>query len=417
MHILHQVLEECLRNVPEQVLGEIVARKLRDHGVELSPTEQKKILKQIVSGKSEIPFRRSQRENQVISIEFTDDDCQQAEEATTKVLAGLHGVIEGVAETLTTPILETLRKRWRNEWRQQRRLHSGFQQRLYARWKTPLDLLRMLLTIARELGGSANEDAQKSVSSSSPHLVYVLTRLHARACQVTEEILTLLTAGFADGAMARWRTLHEIAVVASFISSHGEELAERYVQHQHVESKRAMQKYLECQDRLGYEPLTDADTANSEREYSAAVARFGTPFRHAYGWAAAQLGIEKPNFSQIEKAVGVEHLRAHFQMASNNGHANPKGAFFRLGLLRESAVLLAGPSNAGLADPGDSAAHSLVLASTTLMVINPTLDNLVGLRIMLKLRGEIATTFADAHQQLIQDEFGGDRGSPQAEHS
>jgi hypothetical protein len=51
------------------------------------------------------------------------------------------------------------------------------------------------------------------------------------------------------------------------------------------------------------------------------------------------------------------------------------------------------------------------------MVINPTLDNLVGLRIMLKLRGEIATTFADAHQQLIQDEFGGDRGSPQAEHS
>ena len=69
MHILHQVLEECLQNVPEQVLGEIVARKLRDHGVELSPTEQKKILKQIVSGKSEIRFRRSQRENRVLSID------------------------------------------------------------------------------------------------------------------------------------------------------------------------------------------------------------------------------------------------------------------------------------------------------------------------------------------------------------
>src|ERR1035437_7625528 len=251
MQILPPVLGECLRKVPEQVLGEIVARKLRDHGVELSPTEQKKILKQIVSGKSEIRFRRSQRENRVLSIELNDDDFRQAEEDTAKVLAGLQGVIEGVAESLTTPILERLRKRWRNEWRQQRRLHSGFQQRLYARWKTPLDLLRMLLTIARELGGSANEDAQKSVSSSSPHLVYVLTRLHARACQVTEEILTLLTAGFADGAMARWRTLHEIAVVASFISSHGEELAERYVQHQHIEWRRALRKYIECRARLG----------------------------------------------------------------------------------------------------------------------------------------------------------------------
>lgn len=304
MQILHQVLEECLRSVPEQVLGEIVARKLSDQGVELSPTEQKKILKQIVSGKSEIPFRRSQREDRVVSIELTDDDFQQAEEATTKVLAGLHGVIEGIAETLTTPILETLRKRWRNEWRQQRRLHSGFQQRLYGRWKAPLDLLRMLLTIARELGGSANEDAQGSVSSSSPHLVYVLTRLHARACQVTEEILTLLTAGFADGAMARWRTLHEIAVVASFISNHGEELAERYVQHQHIESKRALQKYIECQDRLGYEPLTGAEIADREREYNSAIARFGPRFRHAYGWAATQLDIENPNFAQIEKLLG-----------------------------------------------------------------------------------------------------------------
>lgn len=112
----------------------------------------------------------------------------------------------------------------------------------------------------------------------------------------------------------------------------------------------------------------------------------------------------------------MEHLRAHFQLASHNVHANPRGAFFRLGLLRENAILLAGPSNAGLADPGDSAAISLVLASTTLMVINPTLDNLVGLRIMLKLRGEIAATFADAHQQLIKDAFGSERGSPEEEH-
>jgi hypothetical protein len=76
-----------------------------------------------------------------------------------------------------------------------------------------------------------------------------------RACQVTDEIACLLENGFADGAMARWRTLHEIAMVAAVISQHGEAIAERYLAHQFVESKRAMDKYLACYKQLGYGPL------------------------------------------------------------------------------------------------------------------------------------------------------------------
>ena len=53
----------------------------------------------------------------------------------------------------------------------------------------------------------------------------LLIRL-VRACQVTDEIICLLENGFADGAMARWRTLHEIAVVAVVISQHGENLCD-----------------------------------------------------------------------------------------------------------------------------------------------------------------------------------------------
>src|SRR5437870_8332031 len=77
-------------------------------------------------------------------------------------------------------------------------------------------------------------------------------RQHVRACQVTDEIITLLENGFADGAMARWRTLHEIAVVTSLISQHGIELAERYVAYQAVEAKRALDMYARCHTDLGY---------------------------------------------------------------------------------------------------------------------------------------------------------------------
>jgi len=39
--------------------------------------------------------------------------------------------------------------------------------------------------------------------------------------------------------MARWRTLHEINVVITLIAEDGDELAERYLAHDIVESARA----------------------------------------------------------------------------------------------------------------------------------------------------------------------------------
>lgn len=85
-------------------------------------------------------------------------------------------------------------------------------------------------------------------------------------------------------------------------------------------------------------------------------------------------------------------------------HANPTGTFFKLGLLDEVNLLLAGPSNAGLADPGQNAALSLTQLSSALLVLQTTFDNLVALRTMLLLEGEIGEMFLDADQCLKEDE-------------
>jgi hypothetical protein len=261
----------------------------------------------------------------------------------------------------------------------------------------------MLLTISREQGINLNQQLRQAPPTDSTHLVEVLTRLHARACQVVDEILVLLSAGFADGAMARWRTLHEIAVIALFIGEHGDELAERYIWHQHVESRRAMRDYVACQERLGYEPLESGEVADVERSYVAIVDRFGPSFGNQYGWATDQLNNNNPTFANIERAVGISHFRAHYRMASHNVHGNPKGVFFKLGLLEEADILLAGPSNAGLADPGHGAAISLVQTSAPLALLHPTFDNIVTLKIMLDLEAEIGQAFGDAHQKLVDD--------------
>jgi hypothetical protein len=114
---------------------------------------------------------------------------------------------------------------------------AAFRDRLERRWGKALAKLRTLLTIAREWTGGAFERWQHAkAAGQKSHLTDVMLRLLVRACQVTDEILVLLENGFADAAMARWRTLHEIAIVSAVLAKYGEEIAERYVYYQIVES-------------------------------------------------------------------------------------------------------------------------------------------------------------------------------------
>jgi hypothetical protein len=46
--------------------------------------------------------------------------------------------------------------------------------------------------------------------------------------------------------------------------------------------------------------------------------RYGPRFRTQYGWAAEVWTIERPTLSDIERSVHVDHLRAHYRMASHN---------------------------------------------------------------------------------------------------
>jgi len=404
MQSLHKTLEGALGKLPGQLYTQLLVQKLKAHGVNLSRREQQKLEKHILSSASETFSLGRWRwwQSQHVTLDVTAEEMQEIERQFTHVAVDrLSQLIETTASDLAANILGTLKNKWSSEFRSQRREAADFQRRLYRRWGVALGLLKMLLTISREYGGSVNQELRDTSTSTIPHLTEVLTRLHARACQIVDEILVLLTAGFADGAMARWRTLHEIAVIALFIGEHGEALAEQYVLHQHVESKRAMQDYIACQERLDYDPLKASEIEATERSYAEVIARFGRPFGTQYGWAAQQLSSNKPLFSDIERAVGIDHLRAHYRMASHNVHANPKGVFFKLGLLEEAELLLAGPSNAGFADPGHSAAISLVQASTPLTLLHPTLDNVIVLRVMVDLVDEIGCTFADAHQQLL----------------
>lgn len=49
-----------------------------------------------------------------------------------------------------------------------------------------------------------------------------MLHIHGRALQEFLEIITLMKNGFADGAYARWRSMYELSIIASFITENGE---------------------------------------------------------------------------------------------------------------------------------------------------------------------------------------------------
>ena len=89
---------------------------------------------------------------------------------------------------------------------------SGFRRRLRRRRGRSLDALEELIATCAELG-----DKVAYAHETESQIFAALELLRNRAVQVAWEVHTLAAAGYTEGAYARWRTLHEIAVVSEFL--------------------------------------------------------------------------------------------------------------------------------------------------------------------------------------------------------
>jgi len=306
-----------------------------------------------------------------------------------------------IIKEMTEPILSDLKKEISTKLKAHRKDMHGFEKRLQRDWKKPFDLFEAFLVLAFEAGDDFNNEFRKDAAETEDCVFEALTRLHARACQIAFEVLVLLRNGFADGAHARWRSLHEIAVVASFIKTSGNEIAERYLLHDNIESYKAATLYLKHYKALGVEPIPQDEYDSIKAMRDKLINRFGDSYRNNYGWASSALDKDDPNFSDIEENSGLDHLRPYYKLASHNVHANPKGVMFRLGLLGNvQNILLAGPSNFGFTDPAQGTAYSLGLVTVTLITTKPTIDNLVLSNVLLRLEKEIGEEFFKIQKEI-----------------
>ncbi len=406
MDILTSATHDAVMNAAVSIGAEIIVKRASAQGITLSTHEIRRLKAHIREGKLDsfnlkrwTFWRRIFWQKEAIKIGITKDDEEQFKSLLDEIEKKVPEIIVKTMDDIAEDIFRSLESDLREVKKVRRRESKGFRQRLQSRWRAPLDRMHMLLSIAQELGAKVNEEARNSPDTPK-HLVEVLTRSHGRAKQVAEEILCLLECGYADGAMARWRTLHEIAVVALFLNVHGDELAERYILHEDIETRRGAYEYQQHHERMGHPPIPKNELDALDRTCEAAIQKFGKPFGTPYGWTAKILNKDKPTFSDITISLGIDHRKPHYRLASHNIHASPKGVFFKMGLIKDADIILAGPSNLGLADPGCCTAISLVQVSSTLGTLYDSMDNLVTLKVMKKLSDEIQQVFLETQHRI-----------------
>lgn len=404
MDALQRTLNQAVTGIPAVLLENLISKKLKKQGINAPKALCKKLAQHILSGTAEPFIYNSRKYSRSIDLAFDAADVNEIERAFERFQNELLSkTFPRIAERISKKTLKALKSRWLDEYAQQERDLTAFRHRLEERWGKPLGHLRMLLTMSREWCEWAHKRTESLKGGKKKQLRAILIRLLVRGCQVTDEIICLLENGFADGAIARWRTLHEIAVVAAVISQYGEDIAERYIDHQAVESKRALVKYMACYKDLGYRPIPAREQNKILKAHDKAIKKYGQEFETDYGWAAHHLKNKRPSFAALEKAAGRAEMRSYYQMGNDNIHAGIKSMYFRLGLM-EYDGLLAGRSNTGLMEPGQNTAHTLTQLSAIVCLSDSILDDLVAGEMMQALRNEIPQSFNQADRQLRRDD-------------
>lgn len=409
MDTLQQLFDSILEKHIKAVQGNILRKKFGKLGIELRDEQVTDLLERVESTGAAISIELEDGQllgskialasgfpAEVVQIEFSD---AEADELVNRFSSSLSEAIPAMVESSAEVFLKELRRKLRSHVKAGISDRRWFEKRRVKLWKKPFELFEFYLSVVTEMGAEFNDHYRETASKEDDLVFEVLTRLHARACQIGSEVMVLMRAGFADGAHARWRTLHEIAVVVIFIAKHGREAAERYVDHEIVDSyKAALQHQKHC-EALRHPPIPNEEFEQIKTEYENAVNRYGSPFKTDYGWAASILGKERPLFTDIEANVEMEMWRPYYKMASRTVHANIKGITKSLGLPPgEDHILFAGASDIGFADPAHGTAISLLQITTTLLTSRPNIDALIRCSVLRKLEKEIGEEFLVTHQ-------------------
>lgn len=282
----------------------------------------------------------------------------------------------------------------------ERQKHEEFVQRNLSRWSRLFDLMDTLVGSVVDFGQNCAQGHTYQIDEKRDVYFSVVARLHALACRTTNEIICLLKNGFADAAHSRWRSLHELVVVANFIVQCGEECALAYCQHEVVNRYGLLTSFRDYEDRLLEQTPSEEEVERCKRQHDELIAQYdyqyGKEYGKHWGWAAPWLPtgkkgkVPRVTFRMLEEYVKLDHFRPYYAWASQRIHP------MAISLVNDFAtsestenVILVGASDAGMAVPAHSTAVSLVQITSALSLLDINFDKLCHLEAFVHIEKEI----------------------------
>ena len=410
---ISKVIRNILTGLPRTLLRDLLARKIRDAGAKLPIKAINAFADHILAdAKHDFQWDDGQKDKKNIEISFTEEDLDEIKSVIQRVIEKTPDITLKAVKKTSSHLFQQISDEWiAGELIRQAEIED-FRARIEDLWGEGLSYLRLLHICCQEYGEETWWKNKRSKSQTHKFRHSVLGRLHARGCQVTGEIICLLENGFADGAMARWRTLNEILVVAILISSNDEELAERYLLHDAIEEKQQIEKYQLIEVPVGAKPLPKRMRQKVDRKYKAVLKRFGPEFAQQFGWASKhlkqQLGHKKPTFKDLQAAAGRSNFGSHYKIASFSVHAGARSLFFNYSSMMYEGVVMAGRSNAGLSEPAEITAQSLLHLTSLHAGEENSLDRIIERNIkiesLLKIKDKMSSCLSDTDQNLTRSE-------------
>jgi hypothetical protein len=404
MGILQQAFDAELGRLPNAILEDLISEKLEKAGISPDPDLLARIADHVDSGSEELLEWDGEGPDVKVALDSKDFETLSAK--VGQLVETIPAAFDAVMRESARAILKEYKTGLRDVLLMNAVAFEDFRQGIDARWGGALDRLKMLHELSREAGEAFYKRHRRSKSPKRQNLGQALSSLHLRACQVTAEIILLLENGYPDGAMARWRTLHEIAVTAAVLDEGGEEVARRYLGHQAIEAKRAVDQYQKDHIALGEKSLSPTVLRRITLGFDAAIAEFGPSFKNPYGWAVGYVdGGTDPKFPHLAAKADQAALHSYYKLASYNVHASPRGLEQRIGTIDDPGLLIAGATNAGLEEPASRAAATLVQLTSLFFRSNWKLDELVQIQILIDLRDETLRSLSRAANKLRRDEI------------
>ena len=396
-------LELIERELPlERMILYYVKKELEKRGLQLESKHEPVLLeafKQAIESDQlsfELDIEDSDIENQGKStqelesafseiLNFTDETIKELSNLTEELIGKLLiSSIDEIAPEIYKDLLED------EEGFKASRLdgHESIEDQIERKWGILTKKVGMMLAIATEIHIDVMNKGHRGNDTIEEEKVHLMGRLFARVCQVSEETLVLIKSGYADGALSRWRTLHELTVLIALIARNDFSLTQRYLDHSVIENHKEMLSYNEYSEIFGTEPIKEDEIERSKNIKLQIVKQYGSSFEKEYGWARTLIDKDRITFRDLEQKAALQKNRHYYKLASYNTHAGVSGILYKISFDPQKIVIL-GPSVRGVEFPLQLLSESLVICAAETIARFPMVDHLVGLKIITIIGKEI----------------------------